>query len=313
MNHGWVGVSVPATTANLGPGYDFLGAALEWRDHYRAWVSPERLSQCEPAVTVTVSGHAASQDVPGDATNLVAASMLRGLREWGGEVPAEVRIECRNEIPHGRGLGSSSAAIVGGLGLAQACCSQENRPSQDDVLELAAAIEGHPDNVAPAVLGGFTPTWMDDRGAHALRLQPHPRIRPVVAVPAETLATSKARGMMPSEVPLSDATFSASRAALLVWSMTHEPDLLLAATADRIHQDRRGPAYPASAALVDRLRLAGHAAVISGAGPTVLVLALDDAADAVADLTEWAQGWDVRPLAFAADGLMAESPADLQG
>ena len=308
MSQEWVAVSVPATTANLGPGYDFLGAALEWRDHYRAWISPERLSECEPAVTVTVSGHAASQDVPMDASNLVAASMLRGLREWGVGVPAEMRIDCRNEIPHGRGLGSSSAAIVGGLGLAQACCASESRPSHEAVLELASEIEGHPDNVAPAVFGGFTPTWMDENGAHALRLQPHERIRPVIAVPAETLATSKARGMMPAEVPLGDATFSASRAALLVWALTHQPELLLSATADRIHQDRRAPAYPASAALVGQLREAGHAAVISGAGPSVLVLAIDDAENVMSDLSKLATGWDVRALPFAADGLVAESP-----
>lgn len=304
MSQEWVAVSVPATTANLGPGYDFLGAALEWRDHYRAWISPERLSECEPAVTVTVSGHAASQDVPTDASNLVATAMLRGLREWGVGVPAEVRIDCRNEIPHGRGLGSSSAAIVGGLGLAQACCPPASRPSHEAVLELAAAIEGHPDNVAPAVLGGFTPTWMDDQGAHAVRLQPHERVRPVVAVPAETLATSKARGMMPAEVPLGDATYNASRAALLLWALTHEPELLFPATADRLHQDRRAPAYPASAALVGELRHAGHAAVISGAGPTVLVLALDDPAEVVAQVQQQAVGWDVRAVPFAVEGLV---------
>lgn len=308
MSQDWVAVSVPATAANLGPGYDFLGAALEWRDHYRAWISPERLGECEPAVTVTVTGHAASQDVPTDGSNLVAASMLRGLREWGVGVPAEVRIDCRNEIPHGRGLGSSSAAIVGGLGLARACCPHESRPSYESVLSLAAAIEGHPDNVAPAVLGGFTPTWMDDYGAHALRLTPHERIRPVIAVPAETLATSKARGMMPAEVPLGDATFSASRAALLVWALTHQPEMMLAATADRIHQDRRAPAYPASAELIKRMREAGHAAVISGAGPTVLVLALDDSDEAESALRQWAEGWDVRALPFAVDGLVAEAP-----
>lgn len=311
MNQEWVAVSVPATTANLGPGYDFLGAALEWRDHYRARISPERLTECEPEVTVSVTGHATSRDVPTDATNLVAASMLRGLREWGVGVPAQIRIECRNEIPHGRGLGSSSAAIVGGLGLAQACCPPDLRPTPEAVLELAAAIEGHPDNVAPAVLGGFTPTWVDPHGAHALRLPPHSRVRPVLAVPTETLATSKARGMMPEEVPLADATHNASRAALLLWALTNQPELLFPATADRIHQDRRAPAYPASAELVRRLREAGHAAVISGAGPTVLVLALDDDAPAVTALQQWATGWDVRAVPFAADGLIVESARNL--
>lgn len=308
MNQESVAVSVPATSANLGPGYDFLGAALEWRDHYRATLSEESLSGSgEPDVTVSVTGHAASQDVPADASNLVAAAMLRGLREWGVDVPARLRLECRNEIPHGRGLGSSSAAIVGGLGLAQACISPERRPSAAEVLELAAAIEGHPDNVAPAVLGGFTPTWVDNAGAHALRLPPHARVSPVVAVPAETLATSKARGMMPAEVPLAQATFNASRAALLLWALTNEPELLLPATDDRIHQQRRAPAYPASAELVGGMREAGFAAVISGAGPTVLVLALDDPAEAVAALRGMASGWDVRAVPFATDGLVLES------
>lgn len=313
MNQGWVAVSVPATTANLGPGYDFLGAALEWRDHYRAWISPERLTECEPAVTVAVSGHAASQDVPRDASNLVAATMLRGLREWGCGTPAEVRVECRNEIPHGRGMGSSSAAIVGGLGLALACCPPDSRPPLDAVLQLAAAIEGHPDNVAPAVLGGFTPTWTDESGAHALRLDPHQRIRPVVAVPATTLATSKARGMMPEAVPLSEATFNASRASLLVWALTHQPDLLLAATADQIHQDRRAPAYPASAKLVQTLRRAGLPAVVSGAGPAVLILSIDETDEVVETVRQLAPGWDVRAIPFAAEGLVIATELDVLG
>lgn len=307
MTYTRVAVSVPATTANLGPGYDFLGAALEWRDRYSALVSGGRLVQGEPVVTVNVEGHAASRDVPTDATNLVAASMLRGLREWGGGVPAEVRIDCCNEIPHGRGLGSSSAAIVGGLGLAQALCEPHARPTAEAVLELAAAIEGHPDNVAPAVLGGFTPTWMDGQGAHALPLRPHQRISPVVAVPADTLATAKARGMMPEQVPLADATYNASRAALLLWALTNEPELLMPATADRIHQDRRAPAYPASAELVRHMRAAGFAAVISGAGPTVLVLALDDPGAAMDVLTDASPGWDVRAVPFAVEGLVRES------
>lgn len=308
MSQASLAVSVPATTANLGPGYDFLGAALEWRDYYRALVSDELLTGIgEPQVTVSVTGHEASLAVPVDGSNLVAQSMLRALREWGSSVPATVQIECRNEIPHGRGLGSSSAAIVGGLGLAQAYLVPSRRPSLQAVLELAADIEGHPDNVAPAVLGGFTPTWMDTTGAHALGLQPHSRVQPVVAVPAETLATSKARGMMPAEVPLEDATYNASRAALLVWALTTEPEFLFQATADRIHQDRRAPAYPASHELVRQMRAAGHAAVISGAGPSVLVFALDDA-EAVVDA---AQGlvpqWDVRRVPFAVEGLVLES------
>lgn len=308
MSQEHVAVSVPATTANLGPGYDFLGAALEWRDHYRATLSKEPLSRGEmPEVSVSVAGHAASRDVPTDGSNLVAASMLRGLQEWDVVLPAKLSIECRNEIPHGRGLGSSSAAIVGGLGLAQACVAPERRPGPDAVLELAAAIEGHPDNVAPAVLGGFTPTWVDTQGAHALRLHPHARVLPVLAVPDGTLATSKARGMMPADVPLADATYNASRSALLLWALTNEPELLLPATADRIHQQRRAPAYPASAELVGQMRDAGYAAVISGAGPTVLVLALDDAADAVGALRDLAADWDVRTVPFAVDGLVLES------
>ena len=310
MNQQWVAVSVPATSANLGPGYDFLGAALEWRDHYRAWISDDRLTECEPEVTVALTGPAAGEDIPTDAGNLVAASMLRGLREWGMGVPVQVRVECRNEIPHGRGLGSSSAAIVGGLGLAQACFPAASRPTAADVLALAAAIEGHPDNVAPAVLGGFTPTWTEGQQSHAVSLSPHARIRPVVAVPSDTLPTSKARGMMPEMVPLTEATFNSSRAALLCLALTTYPDLLFPATADQLHQTRRAPAYPASAALVADLRREGHAAVISGAGPTVLVLALDDASDAIEAVGRRAPQWDVRAVPFATEGLIVESAAD---
>lgn len=301
-------VSVPATSANLGPGYDFLGAALEWRDHYRAWASNDVADGDPPQVQVSMHGAAADSELPTDATNLVAAAMLRGLAEWGIDIPARIRLECRNEIPHGRGLGSSSAAIVGGLGLAQALCPPLQRPSASDLLSLAARIEGHPDNVAPAIWGGFTPTWTADGSSYAFALAPHPGVHPVVAVPDDTLPTAKARDMMPSEVPLAEATFNASRAALLCLALTSLPELLLPATDDRIHQPRRAAAYPASAHLVQSLREQGLAAVISGAGPTVLVLAVDgpdDVADVVAG--QAGAGWSVRSVPFATQGLILET------
>lgn len=308
MNERHVAVSVPATCANLGPGYDFLGAALEWRDDHQAWVSSEVAGEAGPEVQVNLVGGAEDADVATDASNLVAASLLRGLQQWGQPTPARVTLECRNEIPHGRGLGSSSAAIVAGLGLAQALCPPGQRPLADELFALAAAIEGHPDNVAPAIWGGFTPTWSTRDGSQAVRLTPNSEVHPVVAVPDQTLPTSKARQMMPVDVPLAEATFNASRAALLCLALISRPDLLLPATDDVIHQPRRAPAYPASFELVRRLRDQGFAAVISGAGPTVLVLATGDAADHAATVArEAGDGWMVRPVPFASEGLILRS------
>lgn len=267
-------VRVPATSANLGPGFDAFGLALGLYDDVVAQVSDDT------GVRVDVHGEGAD-DVPRDQRHLVAKAMLRGFDALGGR-PRGVDLVCANRIPHGRGLGSSAAAIVSGLLLARALVvGGEDRLPDAELLDLAVAVEGHPDNVAACLYGGVVVAFTrstPDAGTEVLRLAPSPGIVPVVCVPATAVATKKARALLPETVPHADAAFNAARAALLVPALTSRPDLLLEATEDRLHQQYRRPAYPRTADLVTKLRAAGIPAVVSGAGPTVLALA--DAATA---------------------------------
>lgn len=258
---GEVRVSVPATSANLGPGYDSLGLALGIRNQASA-VLAEKAS-------VEVRGEGAGE-VPTDATNLVYASMLRGFAAMGVEPPT-VALTCVNNIPHGRGLGSSSSAIVAGLGLARALLPGREW-SLEELFRVAADIEGHPDNVAPAVFGGLTISYAEGGSWRTAQAPVDPRVEAVVLVPGTVLETKVARGLIPATVPHADAAADAGRTALLVAALGGRPDLLLDATRDYLHQDYREPAMPETLALVRALREAGHAAVVSGAGPTVLVL-----------------------------------------
>jgi homoserine kinase len=186
-------------------------------------------------------------------------------------------------------MGSSAAAVVAGLLAARGLVADPGALDDDVVLRLATAIEGHPDNAAPAIRGGATVAWCEPDGARAVVIGTHADLAPVVLVPGSRLATSTARGLLPATVPHADAAFGAGRAALLVHALGHRPDLLHAATEDRLHQRYRAPAMRESVALVDALRARGVAAVVSGAGPTVLVLArrtgdgTTDADDAVRD------------------------------
>jgi homoserine kinase len=262
---GEVRVRVPATSANLGPGYDSLGLALDLYDEITARVIPA-------GVTVEVSGEGAGE-VPHSEDHLVVRAMHAAFDHLGGR-PAGIALRCVNRIPHARGLGSSSGAIVGGI-LAARALSDEGDGLLDDaaVLRLASGLEGHPDNVAPCLLGGFTIAWTSSDGAHAVRLEPSPEVRPVVFVPDQRGLTAQARGLLPERVPHVDAAANVARAALLVHALTSDPSLLLTATEDRLHQDYRAPAMEHSAALVRHLRAAGVPAVVSGAGPAVLALA----------------------------------------
>ena len=257
-------VTVPATSANLGPGFDALGLALSLRDEVRVRVEDTSAA----AVTVHVDG-AGADTVPRDSSHLVVRALLTTYDELGLARP-HVQMWCTNRIPHGRGLGSSAAAAVAGIVAAHALSGAEL--DDDAMLDLAARIERHPDNAAAALLGGLTIAWTEGGAAHAVRLDPAPQVRVVVLVPDAELATEKARGMLPAAVPHADAAHSAGRAALLVAAMTSRPDLLMAATEDRLHQAYRADAMPSSADLVSRLRAAGVAAVVSGAGPSVLAL-----------------------------------------
>ncbi len=255
---------VPATSANLGPGFDALGLALSWYDDVSAVRSGSVLQ-------VDVSG-ACADDVPRDESHLIVRAMDATFAELGEERGGLV-LRCENSIPHGIGIGSSAAAVVAGVLLARALAHEgADRLDDQAVLGLAARFEGHPDNAAAALLGGFTIAWPQPPGARAVRLEPAPSLRAVLLLPDSVLATATARGLLPASVPHADAAHAAARSALLVHAITAEPALLLAATEDRLHQDYREPAMPQTLALVARLRAAGLAAVVSGAGPSVLVL-----------------------------------------
>ena len=294
---GPVQVQVPASSANLGPGFDALGLALALHDV----VTVEVTDPASGRVSIECTGEGAAT-VPRDDTHLVHRSMARGFAAMGVPLPG-LRLSCANAIPHGRGLGSSSAAIVAGLAGARGLVQGGAELLPDVALfGLAAEIEGHPDNVAPAVFGGFTIAYGDSgTGFHAVRLDVAPGLAFVAFVPGHVLETKVARGLLPSHVPHADASRNAGRAALLVAALTGRPDQLMAATEDRLHQDYRAAAMRESAELVAALRAAGHPAVISGAGPTVLAIV---APDAVADVLSHApEGWRPTELAVDVEGV----------
>jgi homoserine kinase len=290
---GPVRVRVPASSANLGPGYDALGLALGLHDVVAAEVSGADLR-------ITAEGEGAD-DLPRDETHLVHRAMLRGFEALGATPPG-LRLHCVNSIPHGRGLGSSSAAIVGGLALARALVVDGDRALDDEGLfALAAALEGHPDNVAPAVFGGFTIAYADADGFGAVRLDVTSPVSFVVLVPTEPLHTEVARGLLPPTVSHADAAFNAGRAALLVAALTGRPEQLLLATEDRLHQGYRAPAMPESAELIAALRGDGHAAVLSGAGPTVLAMVAP--ADVAEVVRRTPNGWSASELELDLGGV----------
>jgi homoserine kinase len=259
-----VSVRTPATSANLGPGFDALGLALALYDDLTARVTGD-------GFRVTVSGEGAGE-LPGDEQHLVVRAMLATFDELGGR-PAGLAVECINRIPQARGLGSSSAAIVGGVQLARGLVAGGLELIDDAAaLRIAARIEGHPDNVAPCLLGGFTIAWSEGPGAVAVRLATSPDVHPTVFIPTERGYTATARAALPPGVPHADAAFNAGRAALLTHALTSDASLLFAATEDRLHQGYRAEAMPGTASLVAGLRSVGVAAVVSGAGPAVLAL-----------------------------------------
>lgn len=293
---GPVEVSVPATSANLGPGFDSLGIALGLRDVLVGEVT-ER-----PGFDVTVNGHGAEQ-VPLDETHLVYRAMCEAFGEMGCEVPG-IRLRCENRIPHSRGLGSSSAAIVGGVCLARGLVAGGSLLMDDDaVFGLAARMEGHPDNVAAAFYGGFTIALSDGESCQATAVAVDPRVKVVAFVPPGPLNTKVARGLLPETVPHADAAADAARAALLVVALSGRPELLHAATEDYLHQRYREPAMPESLGLVGDLRRDGVAAVVSGAGPTVV--AFVDASTAPDVRRRVPDGWDVVSLSVDSTGAKA--------
>ena len=259
-------VSVPATSANLGPGFDTFGIALELRDRYAAIVLDT------PDFDVDVTGEGA-EEVKKDKNNLVIKAMMRGF-EYMGQKPKGIELRQLNAIPHSRGLGSSAAAIVGGLALARnLVLSGETLLPDEVIIAIGSEMEGHPDNIAAAVLGRATIAWSDANGfGRAVSIPVNPNIKCVAFIPENHLSTNKARKLLPEAISHNDAVQNSANSALLTHALEHRPDLLLEATKDYLHQSYRREAMPKSLDLVEKLRGAGVPAMISGAGPSVLVL-----------------------------------------
>jgi homoserine kinase len=296
-------VRAPATSANLGPGFDSLALALTLYDVVTAQVTGGGLQ-------IEVSG-AGEQTAAAGEEHLVIQAMRAAFSALGGQPPG-IAIRCRNAIPQGYGLGSSAAAIVAGLLAARALARGPGgdpaaaRLPDAELLRLAAGLEGHPDNVAACLAGGLTIAWTPASGPSFARLSPLPGIEPVVCVPPEPLATAAARLALPPDVPHEDAARNAARAALLVAALTSDPGLLLDATEDFLHQRYRGAAMPRTASLIASLRSAGIAAVMSGAGPAVLALTVAGRAAGPAMVASVAAaeaaGWQVSPLGVDTQG-----------
>ena len=261
---GTVEVRVPATSANLGPGFDTLGLALSVYDELTV------TARAEPGLEIIVEGEGAA-DVPVDASHLVVSSMAHAFDALGVQMPG-LRLVAKNTIPHGRGLGSSGAAVASALRAVQGLLEGQREITDAELLRLATEIEGHPDNVAPALFGGLTIAWTTPEGPQYKKLLVNRGVAPLVFVPGFTLSTKVARALQPAQVPHEDAVFNVSRSALLIAALTQSPELLLVATEDRLHQDYRAQAMLETAAVVRALRAEGFAAVVSGAGPSVLVL-----------------------------------------
>ncbi len=294
-----VQVTVPGSSANLGPGYDCIGLALAVHDVVLV------RARAEPGAEVHVEGQGAGQIASGEP-NLVVRSVRAALARVGAPQPGLV-VRSRNGVPHGRGVGSSAAAVVAGVVAARGLLERPGLLDDVTALEVATDLEGHPDNAAASLLGGITVGWTGSGGARAVRVEPHPDLACVVAVPDAELSTARARAMLPATVPHADAAFTAGRAALLVEALSRRPDLLLPATEDRLHQAYRAPAMPDAATATGLLRSQGLAAVVSGAGPSLLVLGTvaDGLAARVAGLLP---GWQVLDPGIDRDGAVLVVP-----
>lgn len=282
-------VRVPATSANLGPGFDSFGLALDLWDEVRV-----RAVTGSSSATVTGEGAGA---VPADETHLVLRA-LRAALDYVDAPQAGLVLHCHNRIPHGRGLGSSAAATVAGIVLARGLISEPEALDDEAVLTLATEFEGHADNAAPALHGGATIAYVEEGVARAARIETASSLSPVVLVPAGQLATRRARGALPATVPHADAAFAAARAGLLALALGGRHDLLFTATQDRLHQDYRRDVMPETLTLLDRLRSCGAAAVVSGAGPSIVVLdgLTAEAREVVGE------GWRIKRMAVARTG-----------
>lgn len=301
-------IKVPATSANLGPGFDSAGVAVGLYDELHI-----RTTEAGFRAEIHGEGH---NYLPTDGRHLIIAQIRTRLERLGWHLPG-LTLEATNRIPHSRGLGSSAAAHIAAALAVKALLPPDCGINNHDLLQWASEAEGHPDNVAPAVYGGVTFSWHEpgpDEQKHyrCVRLAPHKDITPVVAIPAKPLSTAAARTLLPDTVPYAEAVANASRAALLAPAMTTHPALLSSATEDWLHQQYREPSMPETLRHIRALRTDGHAAVVSGAGPTLCVFAAttEEATEVVAKLEQRAakseQRWDVRILPIATEGATIE-------
>ncbi|WP_374025014.1 homoserine kinase [Mycobacterium sp. HNNTM2301] len=290
---------VSASSANLGPGFDSIGLALSLSDEIV-------VETTDSGLVVVVEGEGAEQ-VPRGPEHLVVRAVECGLRAAGVRAPGLV-VRCRNAIPHSRGLGSSAAAVVGGLAAANGLVAQsDSKPLSDaQLIQLSSEFEGHPDNAAAAVLGGAVVSWIDASGDRprysAVPLRLHPDIRLYCAIPQERSLTAETRVLLPAQVSHDDARFNVSRAALLVVALTERPDLLMPATEDVLHQPQRAPAMPGSAEYLRLFRRNNVSATLSGAGPALI--ALSTAPELPTEVVEYgvAQGFALTEMT-AGDGV----------
>lgn len=306
-----VRVRVPASSANLGPGYDSMGLALGRYDDLE-------LQRIEEGLEFFLEGQGVAA-VPRTEEHLVLQAVRAAWAAAGVYGMPGLRLRATNRIPHSRGMGSSASAVVAGVLAGNGLLPQRLQLSQEEVLQVCSQLEGHPDNVAPSLYGGMVVSWAEGDRYGCLPVAVLPEITPVVAVPDYEVSTRLARSLVPSSVPHHEAAADAGRAALLGLAMTQRPEALFAATEDFLHQQYRAAAMAPSAALVGWLRDRGFPAVVSGAGPTVLVLAVgaEQAAQAGHAVADFEQGgasqveqrhvrWDVEALAIDAVGAIVE-------
>jgi homoserine kinase len=294
---GAVRMLVPASSANLGPGFDAMGLALQIHDEIIAMITDD------PGILIEVEGEGKGE-IPLNENHLVAQAMQMAF-EYMNVKPAGFVLKCRNAIPHGRGLGSSAAAIIGGLAIArELVVNGHELMSDSDLLNVALSLENHPDNLSASLYGGFTVSWLDSEStAGSVCIGIHPDVIPIVLIPPHVLATTKARGALPDVVPMSHAIHNVSRAGLLVHAMSTDPHYLLPATADRLHQNTRADMYPETTQLLQSIRARGIAAVASGAGPAVLLLVNKSESDQLDQLREL----------VPSDWTSVAVPVDLEG
>ncbi|MBV7281533.1 MULTISPECIES: homoserine kinase [unclassified Corynebacterium] len=274
-----VSVTVPASSANLGPGFDTLGVALGLYDTVEVEVTSSGLE-------VEIFGEG-QDDLPRGETHLVVKALRSGLAAAGMSAPG-LKVSCHNNIPQSRGLGSSAAAAVAGVCAANGLAGEPL--SAAEIVQLASAFEGHPDNAAASVLGAAVVSWTDipvdgrtQPQYHAVSLPVHESIQATALVPDFHASTDAVRKVLPSDVTHIDARFNVSRTAVMVMALQHHPELLWEGTRDRLHQPYRADVLPVTAEWVNRLRNRGYAAYLSGAGPTVMVLSTEPVEAAILD------------------------------